>query len=161
MEKVKAICLKRVLGLPRNARNRLVLLMAATNSIVEEVAQDFHLPSAIQFQEYQKEISLKKSRIPNEFLSSPAMTQHRWKECNPGNRHLVTRISLQNLQEENFSSMKCTLHMCFVRRLCIRSLPPVTMPCEYRTSRNVGRIRIKWPHLCHWLYAFMVNVFMV
>ena len=36
LDKVKSTYLKRVLGLPQNTQNRLVLLMAATNTLVEE-----------------------------------------------------------------------------------------------------------------------------
>ena len=49
--------------------------MAATNSLVEEVAQDFHLSVTTQLLEYQIEILMKRSDIPKEFLSSLAMTK--------------------------------------------------------------------------------------
>ena len=53
MNKVKSTYLKRGLCSPRNARNRLVLLMDATDSHAEEVGRNFPLPAKTQFQEDQ------------------------------------------------------------------------------------------------------------
>lgn len=95
LDKIKATYLKRVLGLPRNARNRLVYPLAGTSTFIEDIVNRFQLaitPSLVSFRE---NFDRKMREIPREFYTTPAMTSVNWMgPLNQKLRHLMTRYAI-------------------------------------------------------------------
>ena len=94
LNRVKATYLKRVLGLHRVARNRLVYLLADTPLFIEELRHRFDLPTTPSFKEVLSTWEAKFADIDADFLNSGAMRSQTWKEGNRSNRHVVTRYAV-------------------------------------------------------------------
>lgn len=103
LDKVKPTFLKRVLGLPKNALNRLVLTLCGTVSLIEEAVARFGLPETPALREYREELSLKIRAIPPQFYSSLGMRVDTWKAALQPDRHVFTRYSVHG-----FHSKMCT-----------------------------------------------------
>ena len=100
LDKVKATFLKRALGLPRNARNRLVYVLAGTVPFVEDLVRQFDLKVTPALTEFRENFSRKMRDVPRAFYETPAMTDNRWKEPLQELRHLVTRQAVHGFHHK-------------------------------------------------------------
>ena len=119
LDAVKTAFLKRVLGLHRTTRNRLVLALCDTPAFTAELQSRFQLPPTEASRHNDDEIKVKAKSIDPEFRLSPAITSSAWKNGNFRKRHLITRFSVHgfhfllcrtlNWHEPNES---CTCRLC-------------------------------------------------
>ena len=82
---------KKVLGLPKNTRNRKVILMAGLRLLTENLADLYGRTPT--FENYVLELENKFADVEEEFFKSPVMAQDAWKRGNYDKRHLVCRVS--------------------------------------------------------------------
>ena len=74
LDKVKATFLKRALGLSRNARNRLVYVLAGTVPFVEDLVRQFNLKVTPALTEFREIFSRRMRDVSQAIYESPAMT---------------------------------------------------------------------------------------
>ena len=100
-------------------RNRIILLICDTPTYVNTLRQKYDLPITDAYTKYTQELSEKMQSINPELLTTPAMTQNRWKECMQTDRHIVTRhaahgfhhlICTRNTFHE--ADLQCTCKIC-------------------------------------------------
>ena len=94
IDTVKATFLKRALGLPRNARNRLVYALAGTEPFIEDLVTQFNLSTTPALEKFRRDFSIKMREIPMEFYTSQAMTDDSWKGPLETQRQLITRLAV-------------------------------------------------------------------
>ena len=100
LDTVKATFLKRVLGLPRNTRNRLVYALAGTGPFVEDLVDQFNLGTTLALTEFRETFSKKMREVSQEFYQTAAMTDERWKGPLQDLRHLITRLATHGFHHE-------------------------------------------------------------
>ena len=94
LNRLKASFLKRVLGLHRTARNRLVYLLVDTPLFVEELKQRFDLPASRSYETVLATWENKFAEIDADFLNTRAMQESTWKGVDRSNRHVVARFAV-------------------------------------------------------------------
>ena len=110
LERVKSSYLKRVLGLHRSAKLRVVYLLADTNFMVGDIRRQFKLSEAAAFKEFLDLRNSKKSLVNPAFFETPAMTNDHWKGVNIAARHLLTRHAAHGFHHDNCSTTFCSFH---------------------------------------------------
>jgi hypothetical protein len=78
IDSVQFCFLRRVLGVSKFARSRLVLLLTGVRLTTEALAQTFRLPITPNFQSYVESWEAKLADIDVGFLSNPAMLERGW-----------------------------------------------------------------------------------
>ena len=91
LDRLKAAYLKRVLGVHRSARNRLVYLVSGVPLLTEDLARRYALERTAEFERHRERWAVKMSEVDPEFFSVPAMSDRRWEEPECRYRHRVTR----------------------------------------------------------------------
>jgi len=86
--------LKHICGVARSSRNRLILLICDTPTLVNALKQRHNLPSTEAFTSYIDTLTAKMQSIPCEFYDTPAMTQQKWRSAMNNDRHVVTRHAM-------------------------------------------------------------------
>ena len=94
IDSCKAMFYKRVLGLHKSCRNRLVYLICNQPLIVETLMKRNNAPISQHCNDYLKYTEGKLCDVDLEFFSTPVMLQKKWKEANNPKRHLVVRASV-------------------------------------------------------------------
>ena len=94
LDKVKATFLKRVLGLPRAAQNRLTYCLAGTMPFIEDLVRRFSLPHTAALQQFRQSFDTKMREVPIEFYRTQAMTRETWKQPLQADRHAHTRYAV-------------------------------------------------------------------
>ena len=86
---------KKVLGVSRTTRNRLVIIMCADLPLLtERLIRNGRVPVTPNYLAYRDNLEEKLSDVSPDFFTSPAMTQEQWKRSNYKKRHLVCRVSV-------------------------------------------------------------------
>lgn len=93
-DKLKATYLKRVLGVHRSSRNRLVYKMADTPLFTEELQRRFDLVHTEPFRKHLEAWTEKLNRIPGRFWETPALKSRGWTGPMYKQRQRVTRGSI-------------------------------------------------------------------
>jgi len=83
--------LKRVLGVAKNTRNRLIYQMAGCKTFVESIRLSLSLPVTPAFSSYIDALEFKYATIDPDFYATPVMQFTEWKNCMQTRRHVVTR----------------------------------------------------------------------
>jgi hypothetical protein len=119
LEKVKPTFLKRVMGLPKNAKNRLVYLLANTKPLIEDLVRRFRLPLTPQLAEFRLRYAAKHREVDMCFYDTRAMTDHSWKKPNPPQRHLICRYAVHGFHHKlcrrsdfHEPNANCTCRLC-------------------------------------------------
>ena len=119
LDKVKATFLKRALGLPRNAKNRLTYALAGTLPFVEDLVTRFSLEVTPALTVFRQRYSEKMREVPSEFYNTAAMKDGRWKQPLQELRHLVTREAVHGFHHKLCSrsgfhapAPDCTCRLC-------------------------------------------------
>lgn len=93
LERVKARYLKRALGLPQNARSRLVYELTRETFLIEDLRCEIMLPANDAYKRLLQDLHEKKTSIPEEFYATCAMQDRTWTEANHEMRHVTTRLA--------------------------------------------------------------------
>ena len=118
--------LKKVLGLHRSTRNRLVLMMCGFPLLSESLVMRGRVEETPAYRAHLNNFYSKCAEVDEEFFGSPAMVQSEWKKSNYDKRHLVCRVSVHG-----FHSKICTTEgqhdrgrdcVCFFCHECCKSL---------------------------------------
>jgi hypothetical protein len=94
LDKVKPTFLKRVLGVSRYSRNRIVYLVCGTPTLVEDLKTTFRLETTPAYERFLLEQEQKFTEIHPQLFDTPAMTTDAWKQTNRVTRHSVTRHAM-------------------------------------------------------------------
>ena len=94
LDKCKASFIKRVLGLHRSAKNRLVYLLADTTRPTDDILRRFSLCETPAYRKTVEKWEQKKTEIDPNFFHTPAMLDSAWKKSCRTNRHVLTRFSV-------------------------------------------------------------------
>lgn len=100
LDKVKPTFFKLAIGLPRNAKNRLVYLMTSTQPLIEFLVTRFRLSETAALIQFRENFIKKVRAVPGSFFNSPAMVTQNWQRRLQPNRHLVTRYSLHGFHHK-------------------------------------------------------------
>ena len=136
LDRVKAAFLKRVMGIHRSSRNRLVYLAAGTPLFTEDLQKRFNLPKTPTFISHLQRWELKLAEIDPEFNLTRAMLSDDWKGPLQANRHLLLRFAMHGFHHqicqtagfhEADNGCKCRLcgQKCSTYHLqrCLRAVP--------------------------------------
>lgn len=93
LESVKARYLKRVLGVGIYAHSRIVYELARESFFIEDLRQQFMLPSTGPYQAHLDLRRRKRDDIDLDFYSTSAMMDRQWTEAGQDQRHVVTRLA--------------------------------------------------------------------
>ena len=106
---------KKVLGIHRSTRNRLVLLMLNLPLLTESLVRKGRVPTTPNFNSYLGHVHQKMTDVECDFFLSPAMTQENWRRAKQENRHLICRSSVHGFHHkfccQNRSST-CICNFC-------------------------------------------------
>ena len=94
LDRAKTTFLKRMLSLPPNASNTLVLTMCHQKTLVEDLLREMNLSENMQTKQYRTEIEGKRRDIEEDFWKTPALTGDQWTGPNDKIRHVLTRQAL-------------------------------------------------------------------
>ncbi|KAJ4434486.1 hypothetical protein ANN_23048 [Periplaneta americana] len=100
LERVKAKYLKRALGLPQNARSRLVYELSRETFLIEDLRCEIMLPANDAYKRLLKDLHEKKTSIPEEFYTTCAMQDRTWTEANHEMRHVTTRLAIHGFHHK-------------------------------------------------------------
>ena len=117
IEKCKCAFLKRVMGLHKSTRNRLVIMLSGLPLLSEELVSA-GLPRTEAYLSYLDSVQEKLADIDPEFFNSPGMNQDSWKAARCTSRHRTLRVSCHG-----FHHKLCRMTNCFSpSTLCICKL---------------------------------------
>lgn len=101
LDKIKATFIKRVLGLPRNAQNRLTYCLGGCQPFIEDLVRRFALADTPALREFRQRFEMKMREVPEEFYLTPAMQSSSWKEpLQQHRRHILTRYSIHGFHHK-------------------------------------------------------------
>ena len=86
---MKAIYLKRVLGVSEHTRSRLVYELAKETLFVEDLKTSLMLPTTTAYKDALRELK----DIWEDLYTTEAMTNRKWTETNYQLRHVINRIA--------------------------------------------------------------------
>jgi len=94
LDRVKTTFLKRVLGVSKSSRNRLVYVLVGCETFIENLRSMFHLPDTAAYNMFTVRANEKRASIVSDFYHTPAMTQVDWRGPFQKRRHIFTRHSM-------------------------------------------------------------------
>jgi len=94
LDRVKSMFLKRMLGVARTSRNRLVYLLTGCTTFIESLRRMYNLPITLAYEQYVSDLEEKYACIDADFFQTPAMLQLQWREPHQKLRHVLTRYSM-------------------------------------------------------------------
>ena len=98
---------KKVLGLPRCCRNRKVIVILNSPTLVESLVLSGRCPITEAYSNYINSLENKLVDIDDEFFKSPAVVQNNWRRSNYPKRHLVCRLSTHGFHHKYCFNAKC------------------------------------------------------
>jgi hypothetical protein len=93
LDRIKPAFLKRVLGVSKYARNRIVYLLCSTSTFIEDLKTSFHLDTTPVYEQFLHVQENKFTEIDPDIFVTPAFTTEAWTAPNRENRHVVTRFA--------------------------------------------------------------------
>lgn len=100
LERVKARYLKRILGVPQNARSRLVYELTRETFLIEDLRCELILSTSTSFKQLIQDLHEKKNSIPEDFYATSAMQDRTWMEANHEIRHMKTRLAIHGFHHK-------------------------------------------------------------
>lgn len=92
--------LKIICTVSSNSRNRLLLLICDTPTLINVLIKKYNLPETEPYKQYLQNLTEKLSQVEGDFFETPAMTQERWKEPLNENRHIITRHAMHGFHHK-------------------------------------------------------------
>jgi hypothetical protein len=136
IERVKAMYLKKVLCLAKNAPSRLTYELTRQPFYIEELRLRILLPSTREYQALLQELHAKKADIWADFYRTDAMMTYDWKKPGYELRHSITRYAVHGFhhrlcRKKNYHDrdLNCVCELC--GKLCERYHAEV---CTKRTT---------------------------
>jgi hypothetical protein len=116
---IKAIFLKRALGLHKTALNRIAYQIADTPSFIEDLVKTHSLPATAAYREFLAEQELKLAELDPDFYKTPALTCDQWKAPQMSKRHIYCRTSAHGFhhkfcrrQDYHLANTDCLCRLC-------------------------------------------------
>ena len=132
---------KKVLGVPRSCRNRKIIAMVKSSTLVESLVSQNRLPQTPAYIEYIDKLQTKLSDIDFNFFNSPALTQTKWQDSNYEKRHLVCRLSCHGFHHKICLNKKC-IDMCndCICKFCMKAGATLlhALSCEILKDKGLG-----------------------
>jgi hypothetical protein len=128
IEKIKAMFMKRAMGVGKTAPSRLVYQLMRVTYFVEGIRLQYHLPSTGPYQELIKSRDRKREETDPEFYNTTAMLKRTWsRECQD-QRHVETRLAVHGFHHKILYRVGGTcevyrLHHSIVHTLLLPTLP--------------------------------------
>ena len=91
LDRVKPLFFKRVLGVSKFTKNRLVYIISETITFVEELQKQYCLPRTDAFVGFLRQQEEKFACVDQEIWQTPALMADNWKRCLQESRHVLTR----------------------------------------------------------------------
>lgn len=110
--------LKRVLGVHRSSRNRIVYQIVGGETFVEYLKKTYSLPSTLEYERYIDAMDMKFAQIDPKFYRIPVMVNGEWRGPMQKRRHVWTRQGVHG-----FHHLVCS-NLCFHE-------PNVDCICKY------------------------------
>lgn len=93
LERVKALYIKRAIGVSKTTRSRLVYLLARETFLIEDL-RTLPLQNTVAYENLLKSLERKREEIPLEFFGTGAMIDRTWTAANFEMRHVLTRMAV-------------------------------------------------------------------
>ncbi|PSN47824.1 hypothetical protein C0J52_16432 [Blattella germanica] len=94
LERVKAAYIKKVLGVSKTTRSRLVYVLARETFLVEDLRTNLILPNTSATETLLRTLKEKRNDICPEFYGTGAMIDRSWTRENFEMRHVLTRLAV-------------------------------------------------------------------
>ena len=136
IDKCKTTFMKRVLRLPRNASNRMTLILTGTTTLTEDLTKK-GFPMTDAYNDLIDDLQERIDQLDHDFYDNQAFKFDDWKGPRRPRRHLTTRAAIHG-----FHHRLCSLENCFdpdddcICRYCDRPCFKMThyMECDDRPS---------------------------
>lgn len=129
-ENVKALYLKRILGVSKYTPSRLVYLLARETFLIQDIRTRMLLPNTAAYEDLLKDLQQKRAEVEEEFYASSAMIDRRWTGTNQQMRHVVNRLAVHGFHHKTCSISR--FHQ--VSELCV---------CKY-CGNSCGKYHVLW-----------------
>ena len=107
LDQLKAAFLKKVLGVHRTARNRLVYLVSGSSLFTEDIVRKFSLERTEEYERHVSKWEDKMADVDPGVFTTPVMRDHQWKEPQYRTRHRLTRAAMHGFHYQFCEKQGC------------------------------------------------------